>query len=497
MATQIHRHHLHFLIVPLMSQSHLIPMTDFAKLLAAHHRGLAVTIVTTPLNAARFQPLIDRATASGLDIRLIPLQFPCSEAGLPENIENMDSLTSPDHLTLFFAATSLLQQPLEKLIAELEPPPSCLITSNALPWTSEIATKFGIPRYDFNAVSCFTLLCSNRINDVVIDTDSESILVPDMPHRVEFKKTQLPQFVRKNSAQVEKLMARIRAAKASARGILVNSFEEMEMEYVEGNKKIAENTWCIGPVSLCNKEVSDKFDRGNKAAIDEHHCLRWLNSKTPNSVIYACFGSLCHISCSQLIEIGLGLESSDRPFIWIIRGADKSAEVEKWLETERFEERNKEKGLVIKGWAPQVMILSHPAVGGFLTHCGWNSTLEGVCAGVPMVTWPMFAEQFYNEKLVTEVLGIGVRIGVEVGMQWGEEEVGALVKREKVKAAVEEVMREGKEGGERRRRARELGEMAKRAVEEGGSSYLNMTLLIEDVIQHANQSNGLKLGTLA
>ncbi|KAG5556790.1 hypothetical protein RHGRI_007148 [Rhododendron griersonianum] len=176
MATQIHRHHLHFLIVPLMSQSHLIPMTDFAKLLAAHHRGLAVTIVTTPLNAARFQPLIDRATASGLGIRLIPLEFPCSEAGLPENIENMDSLTSPDHLTLFFTATSLLQQPLEKLIAELEPPPSCLITSNALPWTSEIATKLGIPRYDFNALSCFTLLCSNRINDVVIDTDSESIL---------------------------------------------------------------------------------------------------------------------------------------------------------------------------------------------------------------------------------------------------------------------------------------------------------------------------------
>ncbi|XP_058205841.1 UDP-glycosyltransferase 73C3-like [Rhododendron vialii] len=488
MATQIH-HHLHFLIVPLMSQSHLIPMTDFAKLLAAHHRGLTVTIITTPLNAARFQPLIDRATSSGFNIRLIPLHFPCSEAGLPESIENLDSLTSPDHVTLFFTATSLLQQPLEKLISELKPPPNCLITSNALPWTSEIAAKFDIPIYVFNAISCFTLLCSNRIEDGVINTDSESILVPDMPHRIEFKKTQLPEFVRKNASQLKRILDHMRGA----RGILVNSFEEMEMKYVEGYKKIAENSWCIGPVSLCNKEVSDKFDRGNKAAIDEHYCLKWLDSKSSNSVIYACFGSLCHISCSQLIEIGLGLESLNRPFIWIIRGADKSVELEMWLETEEFEERNKERGLVIKGWAPQVMILSHPAVGGFLTHCGWNSTLEGVCAGVPMVTWPMFAEQFYNEKLVTEVLGIGVRIGVEVGMQWGNEEVEVLVKREKVKAAVEEVMRDGEEGGERRRRARELGEMAKKAVEEGGSSYLNMALLIDDVIQHANQSNGVKL----
>ncbi|KAF7148991.1 hypothetical protein RHSIM_Rhsim03G0087500 [Rhododendron simsii] len=378
MATQIHHHHhLHFLIVPLMSQSHLIPMTDFAKLLAAHHCGLTVTIITTPLNAACFQPLINRATSSGFDIRLIPLRFPCSEAGLPESIENLDSLTSPDHVTLFFTATSLLQRPLEKLISELKPPPSCLITSNALPWTSEIAAKFDIPIYVFNAISCFTLLCSNRIEDRIINTDSDSILVPDMPHRIEFKKTQLPEIVRKNASKLKGILDHMRGA----RGLLVNSFEDMEMKYVEGYKKIAENTWCIGPVSLCNKEVSDKFDRGNKAAIDEHYCLKWLDSKSSNSVIYACFGSLCHISCSQLIEIGLGLESLNQPFIWIIRGADKSAELEMWLETEEFEERNKERG--------------------------------------------------------------------------------------------------------------ELGEMAKKAVEEGGSSYLNMALLIEDVIQHANQSNGV------
>ncbi|KAH7857821.1 hypothetical protein Vadar_016826 [Vaccinium darrowii] len=310
------------------------------------------------------------------------------------------------------------------------------------------------------------VLCSNRIDEGDLNLDSESIIVPDVPHRIEFKKTQLPKFLRRNPQKLKEILDPIKDGISSARGILVNSFEEMELKYVEEYKKVAERTWCIGPVSLSNKEVSEKFDRGNKAAIDEHYCLKWLDSKSLNSVIYACFGSL---------------------------GADKSAEVENWLEADRFEDRNIEKGLVIKGWAPQVMILSHPAVGGFLTHCGWNSTLEGVCAGVPMITWPMFAEQFYNENLITEVLRIGVRIGVEVGMQWGnEDEVGVFVRREKVKKAIEEVMRDGEEGGETRRRARELAEMAKKAIEEGGSSYLNMTLLIDDVIQNANQSNGLK-----
>ncbi|KAF9619260.1 hypothetical protein IFM89_005814 [Coptis chinensis] len=97
----------------------------------------------------------------------------------------------------------------------------------------------------------------------------------------------------------------------------------------------------------------------------------------------------------------MGLEASEVPFIWVVRTA-KKVEKNHFL-PEGFEERMKGKGLIITNWAPQVLILDHPAVGGFMTHCGWNSTIEGISTSLPMITWPMFAEQFNNEKFVTSV----------------------------------------------------------------------------------------------
>ncbi|KAK9269644.1 hypothetical protein L1049_001421 [Liquidambar formosana] len=500
MGSQNHRHdQIHCLLIPLMSQSRLIPYTDMAKLLAGH--GLTVSIITTPVNALRFKPIVDNALNSNLKIHLLPLPFPCKEAGLPEGCENMDSIPSPDLVTPFFKAASMLQKPLEKLLATRELRPTCIISECCLPWTADVATKFNIPRYVFHAISCFTLLCSHNLLKVhnTATSDSESFFVPGMPDKIQLTKNQLPGVMKRRVDGLGDFLDRMRETELSSQGLLVNSFEELEPEYVKGYRKVAKNIWCIGPVSLSNKEVSDKYERGNKSSINENQCLEWLNSMKPSSVIYVCFGSLCHLSPSQLIEIGLGLEASNRPFIWIIRKADDSPEIEKWLAQERFQKRVQGRGLIIRGWAPQVLILSHPAIGGFLTHCGWNSTLEGVCAGVPMITWPMFAEQFYNEKLVVQMLRTGVRIGVEVSMEWGEEEKGGgLVKREKIVKAIEEVMDEGEEGLERRKRARELGEMANKAIE-GGSSHLNMTLFIQDIMRKQvthempTQENGASL----
>ncbi|THG03105.1 hypothetical protein TEA_002911 [Camellia sinensis var. sinensis] len=216
----------------------------------------------------------------------------------------------------------------------------------------------------------------------------------------------------------------------------------------------------------------------------------WLDEQEPGSVVYACLGSFDRLTTPQLIELALGLEGSKRPFVWVIKGGRKAGEIEKWVEENRFEERTKGRGLLIRGWAPQVLILWHRAVGAFLTHCGWNSTLEGMCAGVPMLTWPMFAEQFLNEKLVVQVLDIGISVGAQgVRPLFEEDKCKELVEREAIKDAVEKVMGERIHGEERRKRARVLGDMAKKAIEEGGSSYLNTRLLIQDVMKLVNHKD--------
>ncbi|XP_057983707.1 UDP-glycosyltransferase 73C3-like [Malania oleifera] len=483
-STQPHEQ-LHFILIPLMSQSHLIPFTDMAKLLARH--GPIVTLITTPLNAERFKTTTDRAKTSNLKIQLIPLRFPSQEAGLPLGCENLDALPSLDLFEQFLRATSMLQEPLENLLQQLQPRPSCIISDIVLPWTSHLALKFKIPRLLFHVISCFTLACSHNIRRFNVSdrvaSNSEPFVVPEIPDRIEFTKAQLPKIMVQGHDASERLSKEMKEAEWTAEGVMVNSFEDLEPNYVKEYEKVVKKIWCVGPVSLCNEEASDKASRGSSSSggsADAHRCLQWLASRDAGSVVYVCFGSQSEISTAQSIEIGLGLEAVNRPFVWIIRERNYTAEFEEWLAAEKYEERVKDRGLIIKGWAPQVLILTHPAVGGFVTHCGWNSTLEGLSAGLPMTTWPMSAEQFFNEKFIVQVLGVGVRIGVEVMAMHEEEEV--LVKKEEVKRGVEELMGEGGEAVERRERARELGKMAKRAIE-GGSSEINMVLLIQHILQ--------------
>ncbi|XVF30465.1 hypothetical protein REPUB_Repub16aG0060200 [Reevesia pubescens] len=483
MATQVEQ--LHFILFPFMAQGHMIPMIDIARLLAQH--GMIITIVTTPLNAARFKTILDRAIESGLYIRLLELPFPCVESGLPDGCENFDMLPSLSLALNFFQAANKLQQQVQELFEELRPRPSCIISDILLTYTLNIANQFQIPRVVFQGVSCFCLLClyNLHVSKILDHITSESpyFAVPNMPEKVEFTKHQLPVVL--NDESLKEFCEQTVEIYLASYGEVINTFEELEPEYVrEYRKARGYKVWCIGPVSLCSKNGLDKAQRGNKASVDEHQCQRWLDSQEPGSVIYACLGSLSNVIPSQSIELGLGLEASNRPFIWVMRGSDKSEEVEKWILEDGFEERTKGRGLVIRGWAPQVVILSHRAIGGFLTHCGWNSTIEAITAGVPLITWPLFGDQFCNEKLVVQILQIGVRIGVEEPLSWGEEaKVGVLVKKEDVKKAVERLMEAGEEGEERRKRAKKLGEMAEKALEVGGSSHLSITQLIQDIMQ--------------
>ncbi|KAI9121233.1 hypothetical protein K1719_008266 [Acacia pycnantha] len=467
--------HHHFVVIPLMVPSHLLPIVDIAKLLACRN-NVKVTLATTPLNAARVQATIDReihhqsgGSSSSLQIQLF--QFPNAESGVPEGCESFDALPSTDLLPNFYKALSLLQNPLEELFEKLSPIPTCVIYDKNIPSASDVAKKFQVPSIIFDGTSCFNLLCTHclRTSKAYENvSDSESFIVPGLPGKISFKKHQLHySFSSSTNPGMSGFREKVLESEEEAYGVIVNSFEELEDEYVKEYKRVTgRNVWCVGPVSLSNKDDMDKAQRGRKGSNKEAEeeggggkYLKWLDSWPARSVIYVCLGSLSRVDPEQLMELGLGLEASKRPFIWVLRDSHKREEMDKLLKEDGLEDRLKGRGLITRNWVPQILILSHTAIGAFLTHCGWNSTIEGISNGVPLITFPMFSEQFYNEK---------------------EGEV--QVKKEKVKEAIEKVMSEEDEESERiRERGKEFGEKANKAMEKEGSSSLNMSLLIEDI----------------
>ena len=259
-------------------------------------------------------------------------------------------------------------------------------------------------------------------------------------------------------------------------GTLCNSFHELEGDYANLYKStMGIKAWSVGPVSAWVKREQ------NEDVVVESELINWLNSKPNDSVLYLSFGSLTRLSHSQIVEIGHGLENSGHNFIWVVRKKDGEGDEDGFLDD--FEQRMKEnkKGYIIWNWAPQLLILDHPATGGIVTHCGWNSILESLSVGLPMIAWPMFAEQFYNEKLLVDVLKIGVSVGSKVNKFWSNEGDDAVIRREEIVKAVEILMGSGKESKEMRMRAKKLGDAAKKSIDEDGSSYNNLMQLIDEL----------------
>ena len=415
-----------------------------------------------------------------MDVLII--EFPYVQVELPKGFESYHLATSLDLRQKFYKAAAMLEQPLEKLVQEYAP--DCLVSSAWYPWTTGLAKKFGIPRLIFHGTSFFSTCALEcvRLHEPhkKVSSDSEPFIIPSFPDDIKLTRNQLPDsFTQNFQTESMKMYEQAIEAELTSYGAVFNSFYELEPAYANYYQKVlGRKAWHIGPVSLSNQDIEDKAQRGREASINCHECLEWLNSKKPNSVVYVCFGSMANFNDSQLKEIAIGLEGSEQHFIWVVKKEKNDEGNEEWL-PEGFERRVEGKGLIIRGWAPQIAILDHEAVGGFVTHCGWNSTLEGVSAGVPMVTWPVSAEQFFNEKLVNHILRIGVGVGVQQWVRF----LGDSIKREAIQKAVIRIM-VGEEAEEMRSRARELGKMAKKAVEENGSSYSDLNNLIEELKSH-------------
>ncbi|CAI0469148.1 unnamed protein product [Linum tenue] len=407
----------HFVLFPFMAQGHLIPMADIAKLLASRP-GVHVTIVTTPINAARIKSSIDRAVnESHLLINLVQLRFPCSEAGLPENCESCDLLPSLNSSMGIFKAAALMEPEVESLFETLNPPPSCIISDFCLAYTNRVAKKFSVPRISFHGFCCFSLLClhciklhGEEVDRLSAGSDDEYFVLPGFPGGIEYTRAQLPMRPANGGngeSKDEVVVDDITKAESEAYGVIVNTFEELEAEYLKGYKEAKQGrVWCVGPVSLTNQLELDKLERGNSsssstATVDK--CISWLNEKEENSVIYVCLGSICNLSSVQLIELALGLEASEKEFVWAIRETEKTNELFEWMADEGFEERVSGKGMVIRGWVPQGHMIPMVDIAKLL------ASRPGVL--VTLVTTPVNAARFKSpiDRAINE-LGLSIKV---------------------------------------------------------------------------------------
>ncbi|KAL2466018.1 UDP-Glycosyltransferase superfamily protein [Abeliophyllum distichum] len=237
----------------------------------------------------------------------------------------------------------------------------------------------------------------------------------------------------------------------------------IEREDAAENRKL----WAIGPI-LPSKSLS---------ANSQHKCFEWLDKQARNSVIYVSFGTSTSLSDEEIKELAMGLEQSKQKFIWVLRDADKGnvfdGEVRRAELPYGFVERVKGLGMVVRDWAPQPEILAHPATGGFMSHCGWNSCIESITMGVPIAAWPMHSDQPINSMLITEILKTGLFV-----REWGQR--GELVKASTIENVVKRLMA-SEEGNEIRKRAEELAAAVRLSTEEGGASKAELDSFITHI----------------
>lgn len=330
----------------------------------------------------------------------------------------------------------------------------------------------GIPRLVFNGMEVFARAVKKSLSihqnhkwlNSVTSTcsDTEHVDVTGLQLRFPLTKADLPDSLRQMDNCLSKFFVEAEKSDLGSWGVIVNSFIELEKDHIAPLESLYGNgttrAWCVGPLFLYHDQMGAPENRAWDWA-------SWLNMKEhEKSVIYVAFGSQADLSDSQLDELAYGLELSGKDYIWVVRSKtwDPPSDI-----------NYKGRGLISKEWVDQKWVLAHRAIGGFLSHCGWNSVLESLSMGVPILAWPMQNEQHLNAKF----LAAEVKVAIQVPTVNRDRKV---VRREVISEAVKELMGGG--GGKKARdKAIELGKLAKRAVQVGGSSYKCLDELIHQL----------------
>ncbi|RWW73919.1 hypothetical protein BHE74_00018178 [Ensete ventricosum] len=448
----------HVAVLPYPGRGHINPMIRLARRLAA--RGLLVTVVLTEEWLSLLSDSFPPPLSAAVRLRTIPDVIP-SERG-----------RGADFASFIQSVLVRMGGPVAALLAELDPPPDAIIADSMLPWAPLIAHRMGVPVAAFfpQAANVFlafqelkTLAVGRRQLSELDQTGSDTIPGNGdgfLDHLPKAASGHLADFITHSAGEgmLKAFMDGI-AWFSTARCLLFNSFEELEHRAFDQllRANLSVPFYPVGPF------VPDAAEDEEAATAP---CCKWLDSQPKSSVLYVSMSSFLPVSGEEIKEIAVGLRMSGHRFLWAVRDA-----------TNTVRELIGEKGMAVP-WCDQPRMLRHPSVGGFLTHCGWNSTLEAIDAGVPMLTFPLMWDQYPNSKLVVEDWKIGLRLG-------DEEKDG--VGREEVARAVQRLMDlDAAESKELRRRAMELKKRSHAALREKGSSAMNLDAFVNHLLGKAD-----------
>uniref|UniRef100_A0A0D9YEL7 Glycosyltransferase n=1 Tax=Oryza glumipatula TaxID=40148 RepID=A0A0D9YEL7_9ORYZ len=458
---------------------HVVPMLELAKVFVKHGHDVTMVLLEPPFKSSDSGALaVERLVASNPSV----------------SFHVLPPLPAPDFASFgkhpFLLVIQLLRQYNERLESFLLSIPRQRLHSLVIDMfcvdAIDVCAKLGVPVYTFFASGVSVLSVLTQLPPFLAgretglkelgDTPLDFLGVSPMPasHLVK-------ELLEHPEDELCKAMVNRWERNTETMGVLVNSFESLESRAAQALRdnplcvpgKVLPPIYCVGPL----------VGGGAEEAAERHECLVWLDAQPEHSVVFLCFGSKGVFSAEQLKEIAVGLENSRQRFMWVVRTPPTTTEgLKKYFEQraapdldalfpDGFVERTKDRGFIVTTWAPQVDVLRHRATGAFVTHCGWNSALEGITAGVPMLCWPQYAEQKMNKVFMTAEMGVGVELD---GYN------SDFVKAEELEAKVRLVM-ESEEGKQLRARSAARKKEAEAALEEGGSSHAAFVQFLSDV----------------
>ncbi|CAM0954083.1 unnamed protein product [Alopecurus aequalis] len=442
------------LVFPLPYQGHINPMFQLAGLL--HARGFAVTVFHAHFNAP------DPSGHPAYDFVPVP-------DGVPTGSTDDTIKVTIERI---FTVNTACEAPFRKRLATLLEAPgarddvACLIADAHLLTLMDVARRQGVPTLALRtgSAACFRNIAANPML-------CDKGYLPAQESQLDAPVRELPPYrvrdlltIGRSCEEHElacKLLSRAVEAVRTSSGFIINTFDALEADELATTRQdLGLPVFDIGPLHKVSPAASSSLLPQDRA------CLEWLDARAPASVLYISFGSLASMSGADLAETAWGVANSGQPFLWVLR-SDLVRGVARVALPDGFAAVTRDRAMMVS-WAPQEEVLAHPAVGGFWTHCEWNSTLEGVCDGVPMLCRPYFGDQMGNARYVEHVWRAGLVLNGEL-------------ERGNVEVAIRRLM-ESKEGDAMRERAHELRSRADEATAEAGSSRLNIDNLVNHIL---------------